>query len=109
MRRVWVVLLAVVFMAVGFAAQDKPADEKKAAAKEDQWDGIIVMHSKEKSTVTVSNMGFEKTVVYDSSTKWTRGGKPADPKEFSDGTRVVCHGKYDKKGRLVASHIDRPR
>ena len=46
-------------------AQDK-------AAKEARWEGVIIRSSKDKSTLTVRKVGsaIEKTVVYDSSTKW---------------------------------------
>ena len=113
MRRVLVVLLAVLFATVGVAGQEKaPAQKgaKKAAeVKESRWQGHIVRSSKEDSTLTVrSNRpgGHEKIVVYNSSTKWTKLGKPADPSEFKEGSFVICAGKYDEKGRLIASRID---
>jgi len=110
MRKVLVVLLAVAFAAVGLAAQEKVAgqakEKKAAAAKQDRWSGYIVRQSKEKSTLTVRKGNVERTVVYNSATKWTRRNKPADASEFKDESRVICVGKFDKKGQLIASRID---
>ena len=85
-----VVALAVLFAAVALAAPQTMAGqgkEKKAEAKKlEQWGGLIVGMNKEKSTLSVSQMGFTKTVVYDSSTKWFKdnGKKPADPSEVRE-------------------------
>ena len=110
MRKVLVVLLAIVFAAVGLAAQEKMASEKKekkaAAGKQDRWSGYIVRSNKEKSTLTVKKGNVEKMVVYDSSTKWTQGEKTAEMSEFKDGARVICLGKWNDKGELVATRID---
>ena len=106
MKRILGVLLAVLLLApVGLAAQEK--EKKKAGKKEDRWAGLIQRSNKEASTVTVRRDNIEKTVVYDSSTKWTKGTKmePADASEFKDGSRVICLGKYDEKGRLMATQI----
>lgn len=96
------VLLTVLLASVGLVAQ-----EKKQGAKEDRWSGIIQRSNKDASTLTVRRQNIEKTVVYDSSTKWTKeGSKPAEMSEFKDGSRVICMGKYDEKGRLMATRID---
>ncbi len=109
MRKVLVILLAAVFAAAGLTAQEKTAGEKKekktAVEKEYRWSGYIVRSNKEKSTLTVKKGNAEKIVVYDSSTKWTEKSKPADPSLFKDGAEVICWGKYDKKGQLIARHI----
>ncbi len=113
MRKVLVILPAAVFLIVGLAAQVKPAGEKKeqqaAAKKEVRWQGHIVRSSKEQSTVTVRSDrpgAHERIVVYNTSTKWTKYAKPADPSEFKDGSFVICLGKYDQKGRFIASRIE---
>jgi len=110
MRKVLVVLLAVTFAAVGLAAQEKAATDKKekkaTAEKLDRWSGFIVRTSKDKSTLTVKKGSVEKTVVYNGSTRWTKGTEPADPSEFKEGVRVICLGKYNKEGQLVATRID---
>ena len=110
MRKVLVILLAALVATAGLAAQEKMAGEKKekkaAAAKEDRWSGTIIRSNKEASTLTVGRGNLQKTVVYDSSTKWTKGTQSAEMDEFKDNTRVICMGKYDEKGRLVATRID---
>ena len=109
MKKILVLLLAAVFATAGLAAQEKAEKKaKKASAmKEDRWSGNIIRSSKENSTLTVGKGTIEKMVIYDSSTKWTKQGtKPADMADFKDGSRVICMGKYDEKGRLVATRID---
>jgi len=111
MKKVLVILLAcaVGITAVGLAAQDMPKEkkEKKAAPmKEDRWSGTIIRSNKDASTLTVGRGNIEKTVVWNSDTKWTEGSKPAEMSAFKDGSRVICLGHYDDKGRLVATRID---
>jgi len=112
MRKLLAVLLVIAFTTVGVVAatQAEKATEKKekkaAAAQEDRWSGMIQRSSKEAKTLTVRRGNIEKTVVYDDATKWTKDKEAADPNEFKDGSRVICLGKYDDKGRLVATRID---
>ncbi len=112
MRRIWVILVAMVFMTVGVAtqvAQANQAKEKKAGAmKEERWSGLIQRSNKDNSTIVVRRGNVEKTVVYDGSTKWTKGTKQdsAEMGEFKDGVRVIVLGKYDEKGRLVATTVN---
>ncbi len=108
MKKILVLLLAAVFATVGLVAQEKAEKKaKKASAmKEDRWSGTIIRSSKENSTLTVGKGTIEKTVMYDSNTKWTKGTKTAEMSEVKDGSRVICMGKYDEKGRLVATRID---
>lgn len=113
MKRFFVILLAVVCTASVFAAQEKPAGETKtakgdkaAAPKEERWHGRIVSSNKDKSMLVVAKGSFRKSVVYNSSTKWTRGTKSADPSEFTDGADVIVLGTYDKDMNLVANRID---
>src|SRR5712664_3816465 len=51
-------------------AQEAPKEAK--AAKPARWEGIVIRVSKDKSTLTVRDVAssHEKTVQYDSSTKW---------------------------------------
>jgi len=102
------------------SAQDKqegakaaPAEEK--AAKSGRWEGMVVRTSKDNSTLTVRRRGTtaEKTVQYDSSTKWTsqeHGSKKVnniDPSQVNDNDRVICVGTWDKKGVLHANLISK--
>ena len=109
------------------SAQDKPEDAKAApaegkatkaegkATKEARWEGIVVRSDKDKSTLTVRRRGtsVEKTVEYDSSTKWTsqeHGSKKVndiDASQVNDNDRVICMGTWDKKGVLHATLISK--
>jgi Domain of unknown function (DUF5666) len=112
MKRVFAILLLLV-IAAGAAmthqadtpsAKDKK--QKATASKVFRWHGIIQRHNADKSTLDVARHGFVRTVVYSDSTQWLSGGKPADPKEFSDGTDVIVFGNLDKNGRVEASRIN---
>jgi hypothetical protein len=80
------------------------AQEAPAKAKEARWEGNIIRSSKENSTLTVRKVGStdERTVAYDSSTKWVsqyHGDKKInniDAGEVKDGDRVICTGTWDK-------------
>jgi hypothetical protein len=68
-----------------------------------------VRSNPEKSILVVkeSKSDIERTVLYSSATKWTKGtGVPVDMKEFKDGSRVICLGKLNEKGELAATRID---
>lgn len=110
MRKLWVILLAVAFTTVGIAAQGAWAQEKKekkaAAPKAERWSGVIQRSNKDASTLTVRKGNIEKTVVYDASTTWTKGKDTALAADFKDGSRVIVLGKYDDKGRLLATRVD---
>jgi Ni/Co efflux regulator RcnB len=112
MKRIVVLVLALSLAGLSAAAQkageQKAKKEKKAAAaKEERWHGLIVRSNPANNTMTVRRGNIEKTVVWDASTKFTKdGNKPADVKEFKDGSDVIVMGKYDEKARLVATRID---
>jgi hypothetical protein len=112
--------LLTLLLASGFAfllslpvfAQEAPAKEK--AAKEGRVEGTILRSSKDNSTLTVKgSSGFEKTVQYDSSTKWVsqeHGSKTVndiDAGQVKDGDRVICTGTWDKKGVLHATRVSK--
>jgi hypothetical protein len=94
-------------------AQDAPAMDKMSA--EGRWEGHIIRSSKDKSTLTVRKAGTseEKTVLYDSSTKWVsqkHGDKNVTditPADVKDGDRVICKGTFDKNGVLHATLISK--
>jgi hypothetical protein len=106
-------------------AQDAPketkaeekAEEKaeKKAMKPARWEGIVVRSSKDESTLTVRKVGssLEKTVRYDSSTKWVsqeHGRKKVndiDSSQVKDGDRVITTGTWDKNGALHATLISK--
>ena len=97
-------------------AQEK-AEEKaeKKAAKAARWDGIVTRVNKDKSTLNVRKVGGsqERTVEYDSSTKWVsqeHGKKKVndiDADQVKDGDRVITTGTWDKNGVLHATLISK--
>ena len=94
-------------------AQDAPA--KAERAKQDRWEGVVIRSSSDKSTLTVRNVGssVEKTVAYDSSTRWVsqeHGSKKVndiDASQVKDNDRVICEGTWDKDGVLHATLISK--
>ena len=91
----------------------KPAEGK--AAKQGRVEGIVTRSSTDKSTLTVRNRdtNVEKTVLYDSSTKWTsqehhsKTVNNIDASQVKDNDRVICLGTWDKDGVLHASSISK--
>jgi hypothetical protein len=93
-------------------AQDAPAKDKMA--KEGRVEGKILRSDKDKSMFTVhTNSGFDKTVVYDDSTKWvsqehnSKVVNTIDASQVKDGDRVICRGTFDDKGVLHATNISK--
>jgi hypothetical protein len=94
-------------------AQDAPAQAEPA--KQDRWEGVVIRSSSDKSTLTVRNVGssLEKTVQYDSSTRWVsqeHGSKKVndiDASQVKDNDRVICEGSWDKDGILHATLISK--
>ena len=86
-------------------------DEKTTAGKESRWQGHIVRVDKKDSRLVVrggqGNMeSIERQVYYDSSTEWTKLGKPAEQNEFKEGSFVIVLGHADKKGVFHATRVD---
>ena len=94
--------LSTVVFAPEAAAQDQ-------AAKEARWEGDIIRSRKDQSTLTVRKVGStdERTVQYDSSTRWVsqeHGSKKVndiDASQVTDGDRVICKGTWEKKGGVL--------
>jgi hypothetical protein len=94
-------------------AQEAPKEAK--AAKPARWEGMVTRVSKDQSTLTVRNVGssHERTVQYDSSTKWVsqeHGSKKVndiDSSQVKDGDRVIAEGTWDKDGVLHATLISK--
>ena len=116
------ILLTLLFAALMVVGQTAPSDEKatatseaksdkKSASKETRWQGHIVRIDKDKSTLSIrggrgGKQEGERQVSYDSSTKWTKLGKPADESDFKEGSFVIVVGKTDDKGMLHADRVD---
>lgn len=91
------------------------AQQAPAQAKQVRWEGNITRSDKDKSTLTVRKQGatLERTVHYDSSTKWV-SQYHGDTKvnditrdDVKDGDRVICTGTWDKSGVLDATMISK--
>ena len=109
MKRVLVLAMLAVVAGIGFAARGAVAQEKKvksATQQEARWHGIIVRSDKDASTLTVRKGTIDRTVHYDSSTKWTKRKQAAAMDEFKDGADVIALGKFDHNGVLQATRID---
>ena len=96
-------------------AQEGSKPAEGTAVKQDRWEGTIIRSSQDKSTLTVRKVGGsdERTVQYDSSTRWVaqqHGSKKVDDIDVSqvkDGDRVICEGSWDKSGVLHATLISK--
>jgi hypothetical protein len=94
-------------------AQEVPGGEK--APKEARWEGRVIRSSEQNSTLTVRKEGssLEKTVRYDSQTRWVsqeHGSKKVNEinaGQLKDGDRVICTGTWDKDGILHATLISK--
>jgi hypothetical protein len=110
MKRVGSVVLLVLTVAMGSVAltkaQESKDQPKAKAPAEARWSGVIVRLNKDTSTVTVRKGHIEKIIHYDSSTKWTKGTGDVEQSQFSEGSRVICMGKYNEKKEFIASRID---
>jgi RNA polymerase subunit RPABC4/transcription elongation factor Spt4 len=108
-------LLTLLFVSVlafpTLLVQSAPAQE--TTAKQDRWEGNVVRINPDKSTLTVRKANVEKTVAYDSSTKWEsqyHGSKKfndIDASQVKDGDRVICLGIWGKDGVLHAALISK--
>jgi hypothetical protein len=99
-------LLVVAVTAPGFA---------QGASKEDRVEGRIIRSDKDKSTLTlrVGNLGAQKIVYYDASTKWTsqyhsdKKVNTIDASEVKDDDYVICRGTNKDKGEFHANSISK--
>ena len=103
-----VALAGSLFSTLPARAQD--AAENKAATKEARWQGHVVRIDTEHSMIDInggpSPSVSARKVAYDTSTEWTKLGKPGQMDEVKTGAFVIILGKVDKKGVLHASRVD---
>jgi len=110
--KVSVALLSLVLAGAIFAALPARATQEASAAKKDaKWQGTVVRIYKDLSQMdirggTTGSSSNLKKVAYDSSTQWTKGGKPGQQDEVKEGSFVIVLGQVDDKGVLHASRID---
>lgn len=104
------VLAGAVFVAMP-AAANQAADKAPAAKKETKWQGHVVRIYKDQSQMDIRGgvSGHSedlRKVAYDTSTEWTKLGKPGQQDEVKEGSFVIVLGQVDDKGTLHASRID---
>ena len=110
LRKAFALFCGVVLVAV-LAGQHSSAQNKSQRAR---WEGDVVRSSPDKSTLTVRKVGSsdERTVHYDSATRWVsqeHGSKTVnniDPTQVKDGDRVIARGVWDN-GVLYATLISK--
>lgn len=101
-----------VFAAMPAVAHQDPAEKKEAPAakKATKWQGTVVRIYKDLSTMDIHGGSAPaqniRKVVYDSSTEWTKLGKPGQQDEVKEGSFVIVVGHVDGKGMLHATRID---
>jgi hypothetical protein len=96
------------------ASATKTATENKvapAAKKETKWQGHVVRIYKEESQMDIrggvtGESDDLRKVAYDTSTQWTKLGKPGQQDEVKEGSFVIVLGQVDDKGTLHATRID---
>jgi hypothetical protein len=121
-RGLSVLALAIALLAIPVVAQEggqgggmgDTAAQSGKQPKQDRWEGVITRSNRDKKVLTVRqrSSGLEKYVAYDDSTQFTaqaHHGKPSpiDAGQVQDNDRVICLGKYDKKGVLHATLISK--
>jgi curli biogenesis system outer membrane secretion channel CsgG len=110
MKRILVVVLLGILVAMGLVVSASVAQEKKekpaVAVKEVRWHGQVVRLNTDTSTIDVRKGAIERRIHYDSSTKWTKGTKTIEMSEVKDGSVVICMVKADEKGELHAIRVD---
>jgi hypothetical protein len=107
------VLAGAVFVAMPAAANQAAAENKAAptAKKETRWQGHVVRIYKDESQMDIrggatANAADVRKIAYDSSTQWTKLGKPGQQDEVKEGSFVIVLGQVDDKGTLHATRID---
>ena len=109
--RVILLCLAIagsLFSAMRAGAQDAPA--QKVSTKQAKWQGHVVRIDKEHSMMDIHGgsapSNDARKVAYDSSTEWTKLGKPSQMDEVKEGSFVIMLGHVDKSGILHATRVD---
>jgi Domain of unknown function (DUF5666) len=106
------VFAGAVFVAVPAGANQAAAENKAAAAKKEmKWQGHVVRIYKDESQLDIrggqaARSDEVRKVAYDSSTQWTKLGKPGQQDEVKEGSFVIVLGQLDDKGTLHATRID---
>jgi hypothetical protein len=108
-------MAAVVFGALLVVSFSAAVFAQAAGKKESRVEGRVVRSNKDNSTLTVRvhDTEAEKTVHYESSTKFTsqyhreKKVNTIESSDIKDGDQVICLGSYDDKGVLQATMISK--
>jgi hypothetical protein len=107
------VLAGALFAAMPLGAKQATSETKPAptAKKETKWQGHVVRIYKDLSQMDIrggANAQAEdlRKIAYDSSTEWTKLGKPGEMDQVKEGSFVIVLGHTDGKGVLHATRID---
>jgi len=108
------VLAFTVSMLVQASFAQEKMEKPDKMAKRGRWEGVVIRSNPDKSTLTVRKVGsnVEKTVHYDSATRWVsqeHGSKKVnviDASQVKDNDRVIARGVWDK-GALYATLISK--
>jgi hypothetical protein len=107
------VLAGAVVVAMPASANQAATENKAAPAakKETKWQGHVVRIYKDQSEMDIRGGATGQSedlrkVAYDSSTGWTKLGKPGQQDEVKEGSFVIVLGHVDDKGVLHATRID---
>jgi len=100
--------VAAVMMQGAMAQEEKPQKKAAPSTHEQRWHGTIVRFDEKMSSMDVSRKGgLPKTIYFDSSTKWTQGGKIIERTTLKEGSaNVICLGNLDEKGNFHATRVD---
>lgn len=106
------VLAGAIFAAMPAGANQAATETKAPAAKKQtKWQGSVIRMYKDQSQMDIRGGGAGESsdlrkIAYDSSTEWTKLGKPGQQDEVKEGSFVIVLGQVDDKGTLHASRID---
>lgn len=104
------VLAGAVVVALPVRANQAAAEKKDASKKQAKWQGTVIRIYKDSSEMDIrggANPSQDvRKVAYDTSTAWTKGGKPGQQDDVKEGSFVIVLGQVDDKGELHASRID---
>jgi hypothetical protein len=107
-----VALAGAVFAAIPVGANLAAAaqNEMQGAKKETKWQGHVVRIDKDHSMMDIHGGSAPsedpRKVAWDSSTEWTKLGKPGQQDDVKEGSFVILLGHVDDKGVLHATRID---
>jgi hypothetical protein len=106
------VLAGAIFAGMPASANQAAAENRAAPAakKETKWQGSVIRIYKDLSQMDIRGGAAPATdtrkIAYDSSTQWTKHGKPGQQDEVKEGSFVIVLGKVDDKGVLHATRVD---